>query len=117
MSGCIELLDEALKLGEQELVFLAEGDVESAESAASDRAGLIDAASKDFAVQDAAILRERLGRLLEMQKRATAEATALREDVRKRLGRTKKEVRRMAGYKGASKPAPRILNRYLNKQG
>ena len=117
MSGCIELFDQAIAIGERELELLSEGDVDGAQELAGSRDKVLSQACANYADSDKDRVLERLQDLQRLQRSITAEALRLHEEVRDQLGSTKKESLRMKGYGGAVRPTPRVFNKFLNKQG
>lgn len=117
MSGCIELFDQAIEIGERELELLAEGDVDGAQELAGERDKVLTKACVNYADVDKDQVLDRLRHIQRLQQSITAEAMRLHEEIRSQLGDTKKESQRMKGYGGAVRPTPLVPNKFLNKQG
>ena len=94
-------LDTALDLGMQELAALREGDVEVAERLAEERGHAIARAWEARAGCDTAVYSEKLRALQQAQERLRTAATAAQEELRATLVNSRKESKRMAGYRKA----------------
>lgn len=97
MSSSIRLLDEALRIGTQELDALCAGDVDLADQCFEERVALTEEALR---LRDAAaeVLRGRMETLQELQNALYAEAKKLKAEVQGSLVESKKQTQRMRGY-------------------
>lgn len=97
MSSSISLLDEALRIGTQELDALRSGDVDLADQCFEERTTLMEEALR---LRDTSneILRGRLETLQELQNTLYAEAKKLKMDVQNSLVQSRKQGQRMRGY-------------------
>lgn len=112
----LSLLDEALKLGEQELVALDQDELESVEKLASRRQDLLAKAMGQNTNEDADQLVEKLAQLKAIQGRLSLRTKKLHAQVKRDLQRVREECRRMTGYKDASRVMP-MTNRFISKVG
>ena len=96
---CFELLNQALVLGEQELADLNEGRTEDAQEKEGKRSRLTMQALELSGDLPLDALRESLQSLSAMQKRLSEAGTELRRDWQQQLQRSRKENRRLAGYR------------------
>ena len=96
-----DMVKLALAVGKEELQALKDGDVELAEACYARRAALMELALEERRPDDAAILREGLLAMQELQKALTIEGRELRAQLVSRLNRSKAEGRRMQGYRRA----------------
>lgn len=118
MSQCLNLLDQALDIGRQELDLIAAEDVESLDDVASKRDALLAQAweAKEKESVDVEELLLKLRQLRNLQGQLTREARALHKRLEADLLRTKKETKRFAGYGKVAKVTPLFKGMY-NKQG
>lgn len=118
MSECLNLLDQALDIGRQELDFIAAEDVDSLDDAAIKRDALIAQAweARDSESVDVEELLYKLRQLKSLQGQLTREARALHKRLEADLMRTKQETKRFAGYGKAAKVTPLFQSMY-SKQG
>lgn len=117
MPTVAEMLDEAIRLGRNELGCLEKGDVERAEQLAGDRAELTDRAMQLSAPDDLDVIFAKLTQLKALHGRITGEAERLRERLKIDMQRIRQEGKRHKGYGGAVRGVPAMRNRFLNKTG
>ncbi|MDP3426820.1 MAG: hypothetical protein Q8S17_05525 [Humidesulfovibrio sp.] len=120
MNAALTLLDQAIEMGNQELVHLAAGEVDKAEELAYGRGGVMDAvlAEDSSDAPEGECLESLLNKLLELktlQARIIDEATRLRRSLGQEIMRTGKEQKRHQGYGKAVRPTPRIRSVYISK--
>ena len=94
-------LDTALDLGMRELAALHEGEVETAAELAEGRERAIAQAWAARAGCDTAIYCEKLRALHTAQERLRTAAAAMHEELRATLSNSRKEGKRLAGYRKA----------------
>ena len=117
MANVAEMLDEAIRLGQNELGCLEKGDVDRAEQFAGDRAELTENAMAQSASDDLDVLFEKLSQLKNLHGRITGEAERLRERLKADMQRIRREGKRHKGYGGAVRGVSMVRNRFLNKTG
>lgn len=120
MRDALQLLDQAIALGREELAHLAAGDLDKAEAVDSGRTGIIETALRDESLNvhaEASLdeLLAKLSELKELQTRIIDEASRLHQDVGAQLRRAGQEQKRHAGYGLAARPARRVQSRYISK--
>ncbi len=101
MHTAIEYLNEALELGKKELHALTHSKLEEAKVMSERRNWLISQAWSARKGCDDALYKNKLLQIQSMQSQLTAEATKQKQQVAQGLMRSKKENKRMAGYKQA----------------
>lgn len=118
MSECLNLLDQALDMGQRELEYLAAGMVEETEAAATERGELMERAwlAKESEPVDVDDLMAKLRRLKILQGQLTREARGLHKSLEEDLARAKKERGRLTGYGRATKITP-TSSRFISKRG
>jgi len=118
MSECLNLLEQALDLGRQELEFLASGKVEETEEAAHERGNLMELAwqAKEREQIDVDELLDKLRQLKNMQGQLTREARSLYKSLESDLARARKEHGRLTGYRQATQVMP-TSSRFVSKRG
>ena len=105
--ACIELLEQALLVGEQELEALFRGETEQASARQEERSRLTQQAMELSGGVPLDILLVEFQKLCDMQKRLTQAGNELRQIWLKELMRVRRESRRLAGYKQAAAHALR----------
>ncbi|MBA4356995.1 MAG: hypothetical protein Q7U56_00750 [Humidesulfovibrio sp.] len=120
MRAALTLLDQAIEMGNQELVHLTAGEVDKAEELAFGRDGVLNAAlSKDtLGAPDGECLDTLVAKLEELkslQARLIDEATRLRRSISREILRTGQEQRRHQGYGQAVRPASRIRSAFISR--
>lgn len=117
MAETLNLLDQALAIGHEELKHLEAGDVFEAEGNCEKRQQLTDRAlqTKDQVSLDDML--DKLDRLRELQGQITAEARKLHSSLKNDLQKAKKQTKRLSAYAGAARGTPIYANRYVNKTG
>jgi len=98
MKECLQQLDCAIALAEQEYKALREEDIGVVENLAEKRGRLLNSALLNAAEVPKRELCDRLIRLQGLQQKLFDEAFRQRESVRQQLAHTKKESRRMSAY-------------------
>ncbi len=101
MLTAAQYLDEAMEIGREEFIALSNDELEQAENLAERRSWLISQAWSVRQGCDDASYKARLLQIYNMQNRLTLEVTTKRERIRAGLVRSRKESRRLAGYKQA----------------
>lgn len=93
----VALLDEALRVGAQELDALVAGEVDLATELCDKRADLM---ARGWALRDEDLgeLRSRLFALRDLQERLSEEGGTLKQRIQARLNQSKKEMQRIRGY-------------------
>ncbi|OEU66886.1 MAG: hypothetical protein BA863_05420 [Desulfovibrio sp. S3730MH75] len=117
MADTLNLLDQALDLGHQEMKYLVAGEVEEAFQA-SEKRDLY--TSKALQTKESVSLYAILGKLEKLkslQGQLTSEAKKLHATLKEDLGQAKKDGVRCRGYLGVAKGTPLIKNRYIHKVG
>ncbi|MEG2140062.1 MAG: hypothetical protein RRY20_04675 [Bilophila sp.] len=104
MASC-ELLDEALRIGTQELDALRSGDVELADQCCAKRDALTEEALRGGVHET---LRTRLEALQDLQKELYAEAKKRKLEIQDSLSASRKQTQRMRGYGLAVRQAQQI---------
>lgn len=99
MANSLSLLDQALHLGEQELQALVAGDVAMAEETSRQRTDLLNMAWEQREPEVLDDFRNKLLRIQFLQGRLTEEARRLHAQLRTQLQQSRKEGRRLDGYK------------------
>ena len=117
MAETLELLDQALELGYNELRFLAAGEADEAFDAAEKRGELTTQALETKESVSLDQILEKLSKLKRLQGQLTAEARKLHEALRQDIGRAKQEGARFKGYGKVARGTPLIANRFINKVG
>ncbi|NDV25705.1 hypothetical protein [Desulfovibrio sp. JC010] len=117
MAETLELLDQALEIGHEELRFLVAGEVDDAFDAAERRGVLTTQALETKESVSLDQILEKLNKLKSLQGQLTAEAKRLRASLAQDIGRVKKESTRFKGYGNVARGTPLIANRYINKVG
>lgn len=115
MRSHLSLLDEALKLGEQELVALDQDELETVENLAARRQELL-ARAMGHTGDNPDHLVEKLTQLKSIQGRLSLRTKRLHAQVKRDLQRVREECRRMSGYKDAARVMP-MTNRFISKVG
>ncbi len=105
-SKSMTLLDQALRLGYEELALLNEGDVEAAGLRASDRLKLTLDAKNASDKGDMTALRDKLLQLQALQGQLTTEARKLHAETRDALQQARQQRKRLAGYGKAARITP-----------
>jgi len=116
MADSLSLLDQALFLGEQELVALASGDVDTADLNSRERGRLMDEAWERREGVALDTLQEKLLKMQSLQGRLTDEARRLHANIKSELQRSRKHSTRLKGYRKAVKVTP-LHSRFVSKQG
>ncbi len=101
MQTAIDYLNEALDIGRKEFIALASDNLDEAESLSEKRNWLISQAWSAKQGADGDTYKSKLLQIQNMQHRLTVEATAKKQEVMKVLMRSRKENRRLTGYKKA----------------
>lgn len=102
---CLELLAQALRVGEQELAALIDGKPEQAQECEDKRSRLTQQALEACHYStppDTDVLLVEFQKLNDMQKCLTRAAEDLRRNWQKELAASRRESRRLAGYRQAS---------------
>lgn len=120
MHAALKLLDQAIRMGHEELAHLAAGDVDRAEELAFGRDSVLNAAlAEDNLAEPAAqsldVLLDKLTELKELQARIIDEATRLQQSIGAEIRRSGQEQKRHAGYGSAVRPVPRIRSRFISR--
>ncbi len=105
MTECMELLDKALVLSRQELVWLQEQAVEKAAACSEERDLLVEQAWEAYGRRPDPAYCNKLEELCRMQELLIREARERWQAIRAGLGRSRKESRRLAGYQMAVQQA------------
>ena len=100
--ACINLLEQALQTGEQELDALKDGQVEQASAWEEERSRLTHKAIKLSNDVPLDVLLVEFHKLRDIQKRLIQAVNDLRRDWQQEFARTRGESRRLAGYKQAT---------------
>ncbi len=101
MHTAARYLDEAIELGIEELVALSNDDFEHSQELADRRSWLISQAWLVRQGCDDVSYKAKLLQIHKMQTRLTTEADSKRQHIRADIVRSRKESRRMLGYKKA----------------
>ncbi len=101
MQTAANFIDQALALGEQELIALENGDVEGAMEIAGQRSWILSQAWEARMGCDEAAYKERLHKVYDMQNSLTELAEQKREELRFGILRSRQEGRRLVGYRQA----------------
>ncbi len=101
MQSAADYIDEALKLGEKELQALKNGDVDGALELSGQRSWVLSQAWEARMGCDVDSYKERLYKVHDMQVILTELAQEKREEMRQGLLRSRKESRRLGGYRQA----------------
>ncbi|WP_319778663.1 hypothetical protein [Maridesulfovibrio sp.] len=117
MAETLELLDQALEIGYEELRFLVAGEVDDAFDAAERRGVLTTQALETKESVSLDQILEKLNKLKNLQGQLTSEAKKLHASLRADIGRLNKESTRFKGYGNVARGTPLIANRYINKVG
>ena len=99
---CIQLFEQALLIGEQELEALNGGQPEEAAPWEEERCRLTQQALELSGDVPSGILLVEFQKLSDLQKRLTQAGNELRQSWQKELARARGESRRLAGYKQAT---------------
>ena len=100
--ACIQLLEQALLIGMQELEALNEGRTDEAAGREEERSRLTQEAMALSGDAPLDALRAAFQELCEMQKRLTRAGNELRQIRQREMTRARGESRRMAGYRQAA---------------
>jgi hypothetical protein len=100
--ACINLLEQALRTGEQELEALSEGLPEQAAAWEEERSRLTQQALELSGDVPLELLLMEFQKLCDMQKRLSQAGNELRQSWQKEFMRARGESRRLAGYKQAA---------------
>ena len=119
MHAALELLDQAIEMGRQELAHLAAGEVDKAEAMAFGRDGVVHRALADDALSGPAeecldSLVAKLEELKGLQASIIDEAKRLQQNIGDEIRRTGQEQKRHAGYGKATRPTRRIQSRFIS---
>lgn len=117
MAETLQLLDQALEIGHEELKYLAAGEVEDAFEAAERRGFLTTQALETKESVSLDQILDKLNRLKSLQGQLTSEAKKLHATLKDDITRVKQEGTRFKGYGKAVRGTPLIQNRYINKVG
>lgn len=118
MSECLQLLDQALEIGQRELEFISAGMVEETEEAAHERGSLMERAwnAKDREAVDVDELMDKLKQLKSLQGQLTGKARNLHKALEEDLQSMRREKGRMSGYRKTVAPKP-AASRFVSKRG
>ncbi|MEF2146327.1 MAG: hypothetical protein V3573_12855 [Desulfovibrionaceae bacterium] len=115
MEDPLTLLEQALEVAGEELLLLAEGDVDQAEELAKHRAELADSAWRMRETVDKKQMRQALQRLRDLNEQIVGETRTQRNLVRDELRRIQGERKRFEAYGARTLPPsasdPRFLDR------
>ena len=100
--ACIQLLEQALLIGTQELEALNNGETEQASAREEERSRLTQQAIELSGDVPLDILLVEFQKLCDLQKRLTQAGNELRQSWQKEFMRVRGESRRMTGYKQAA---------------
>ena len=100
--ACIDLLEQALEMGEQELEALEHGRPDQASAREEERSRLTQQALEISGDVPLDILLVEFQKLCDMQKRLTEAGNALYQDWQQEMTRVRGESRRLAGYRQAA---------------
>lgn len=117
MTMTLDLLDEALDIGRQELKSLEVGDVDEAQGMCDRRDRITTEALQTKAHASLDEMLDKIDRLRELQGQITAEARKLHSALKKDLQHANKTSKCFSAYKGASGSWQITSNRYVNKTG
>ncbi len=101
MQTAANYIDQALALGAQELLALENGDVDGAMEIAGQRSWVLSQAWEARMGCDEAAYKERLHKVYDMQTSLTQLAQEKREELRVSLLGSRKQERRLVGYRQA----------------
>ena len=101
-NACINLLEQALLIGEQELEALSDGRPEQAATWEEERSRLTQQALELSGDVPLEIMLMKFQKLCDMQKRLTQAGNELRQSWQQDFMRARGESRRLAGYKQAA---------------
>jgi hypothetical protein len=117
MGNALNQLDQALSIGETELIHLQSGEVEEAERLSMSRSKLLGEAIAGREGVSLPDLLEKLHQLKRLQGRITTEALKLQDSFRKDLQNARQQNKRLAGYGKAMKKTSAIQAKYCSKMG
>ena len=103
--ACIDLLEQALEMGEQELEALESGQTDLASAREEERSRLTQQALELSGDVPLDILLVEFQKLCDIQKRLTTAGNELRRSWQQELTRARGESRRLAGYRQATSHA------------
>ena len=101
MATSMQYMEQALALGQRELAALTQGDVDEAAELAERREALAAQAWEARAMADKEGYGEQIIQMLHLQEVLRDAAQNLREDIREGLVQSRKENKRLAGYRQA----------------
>lgn len=116
MKNCVELLDQAIGLAQEEQTHMQAGELDQVQQKAHIRSQLIAQAVDARNLLDLDEFKSKLLQLQNLQGSLTKDARALRDNLKADLLRVKAEGNRMAGYGKASKYVPLLRSR-ISKRG
>ncbi|MDK2956809.1 MAG: hypothetical protein PWQ57_2305 [Desulfovibrionales bacterium] len=116
-SNALNQLDQALRIGETELIHLQSGEVEEAEKLAMNRSKLLGEAIADREGVSLTDMLDKLHQLKRLQGRITTEALKLQDSFRKDLQNAKRQNKRLVGYGKAMKKTSAVQAKYCSKMG
>ena len=116
MHPCIELLEQALNIGEMELECLAAGQVEEVEALSGKRFSLLDEAWECQSPDCLDEFREKFLQMQALQSRLSEEAVHLHAILRDALNKNRRETTRLHGYQqtcdtNLQKQVPMLMSR------
>jgi hypothetical protein len=117
MAETLNLLDQALEIGQQELKYLIAGEVDEAFDAAERRGFLTSQALETKESVSLEQILDKLNKLKSLQGHLTSEAKKLQAALKHDINRVKQENTRFKGYGKAVRGTPTIQNRYVHKVG
>ncbi|CCO23892.1 hypothetical protein [Maridesulfovibrio hydrothermalis] len=117
MAETLNLLDQALDIGHEELQYLVAGEVDEASDAAERRGFLTTKALETKESVSLDQILDKLNKLKNLQGQLTSEAKKLHASLKSDIGRVKKENVRFKGYGSVVRGASLMPNRYINKVG
>ncbi len=115
MKNCMELLDQAIDLAQEEQTHLQAGELDLLQQKARIRSGLISQAVDIRDTLDLEVFKAKLEQLYSLQGRLTKDARVLRDSLKTELTRVKAEGARMSGYGKASKYVPLLRSRFSKR--
>lgn len=116
MKNCMELLDQAIGLAQEEQVHLQAGELDLVQQKARIRSQLISQAVDVKNMLDLNEFKSKLEQLKNLQGCLSKDARVLRDSIKTELTRVKAEGARMSGYGKASKYVPMLRSR-ISKRG
>lgn len=117
MADTLNLLDQAIEIGHEELRLLVAGEVDDAFEAAERRGFLTSQALETKASISLDQILDKLNKLKSLQGQLTSEAKKLHASLKQDITRVKKENVRFKGYGSVARGTPLMPNRYINKVG